>query len=186
MTSQFYDILIIEFLLNILKFWSNISIIILSWVRLNLLFENNNLKFKWLNKRRIITPIIFLSIVLWIDKLFTVRVNQNYFVFDEKDYDEFPSKNTFQEYVIRTKRSSNFIKYLGQTSYIFYILFVFNFLLNDVVVFLGGLNDVVAFDFKMLHDLNKKMRMKKNIKLKIISLKMQRKLSMENFENTET
>ncbi|CAF0893220.1 unnamed protein product [Brachionus calyciflorus] len=177
-SSQIFNIVIIEFFLNFLKFWSNTTLILISWTRLSLLTKEKSNSFEWSNRKFkiVLIVLIVVSVILWLDKFFTVRVNQNFFIFDEKDYDQFPNKNTFQDYFIVLKRSINSIKYYGLKSLIFYFLFILNFLLNDLVILVV----MLLLDFIMLYELRKKIKMKQNF-----AQTLNRKLNLEKMENDE-
>lgn len=164
---QIFEIIFVEFLLNNLKTWSNISIISISWLRLCLLISDKPwlkmiTKFQKKKKAKFLFATLFtISLFLSIDKLFVVRVNENFFVLDDKDYEEFPNKNTFmlQTYRDLGYHSIENIYFFGTNAIIFYALFVSSFILNDILLYLI----LFLIDLTILYYLRIKINFKKKL-----------------------
>lgn len=169
--SQIFDIVFVEFGLNVLKLWSNASILAISWLRLTLLIKKNHFLnrinlFKTEKSSRILVAcILLIGVLISVDKLFVVRVNQRFFDMDEKDYEEFPNKNTFMIRVYREvgDHSINSIFYRGNVALIFYSLFLVNFFLNDFVMYCL----LFVIDTSILYYLNKSVKRKKTLAKKL-------------------
>lgn len=180
---QWYDIIFVEFILGMLKIWSNITIIGISWLRLNGLATNDNsIKFKRKieeNKKSKILIILFLilSIILSIDKLFTVRINDKYFLIDYQNYEEFPNRNTFMLNIIRDVGSHSYeqILYSYNQAIFFYITFVLSFIVNDFLLYL------ILF----LIDLYIVIVVREKLKFKVKLAKKLDTKEEKNLENTE-
>lgn len=162
---QLFDIIFVGFFLNCLKIWSNITIVLLSWTR----FANViNAKFNFFKKKGImitrlkisISVFLILSFIFSVDKFFSSVINTNYFIGKEEYYVEFPNKNTFQNKMLRLRSLLNIdIKYYGIKSYIFFALFILNFLVNDLFLIIL----IVVTDIAMLFFLKKQIDTKKSI-----------------------
>ncbi|RMZ93115.1 hypothetical protein BpHYR1_048177 [Brachionus plicatilis] len=167
---QLYEIIFVEFFLNCLKILSNMSIILISWIRLSSLVSDNFfiLNGNEKNKKRLkwfISVFLFISLMLSVEKVFVAQINTNYFVGDEKEYVEFPNKNTFQHMLLRFRTIINIeIKYYGLVSYVFFVLFILNFLVNDVFLTLT----MIGTDIAMLYFLRGKIKLKKLIGKKMV------------------
>ncbi|RNA06382.1 hypothetical protein BpHYR1_029886 [Brachionus plicatilis] len=113
------------------------------WLLSNNLFNSLDTSFSkvcWSNKSKLkgtmekrIKIVIVISLGLSVDKIFSVQINTKYYPGEEKDYVEFPNKNTFQNKLIRLRSELNIeIKYYGVDSYFFYAFYILNFLVNDL------------------------------------------------------
>lgn len=132
--AQYFDIFIVEYLGNVLKLWSAISLIAMSIIRLNLL--KNKFKRNRLMLKIIFFILFFLSFVINVDKLIILRINISLDLLDWNEDHEFPDRNTFLLNFIQDRALSREIFYENSQSLIFYILFFMNFLLNDVLFFI--------------------------------------------------
>ena len=142
---QLFEIIFYDFFLNVLKYMSNISLIILSITRLYLLLKKNlNFLFKHLKTAFFIT--FFFSCMISIDKFFTSKINFNYLALEDSEYEEFPIKNSFQFWVFRER----IVTYFGTKAFIFYVFFIVNFLLNDVllIIILGIIDFLIIYFFR--------------------------------------
>ena len=165
---QLFDIIFVEFLLSVLKIWSNVSLIGISWLRLIILIKDKSwvkplVKFQKEKKFKILIAFLLgISVVISMDKLFVVRINENFFVMDERDYEEFPNKNSFISVLYRdvSKSRENGVIFSGTISYIFYFLYFVNFILNDLLVYLI----MLLIDVIMLYFLKQNIQSKKNLK----------------------
>ncbi|CAF1014101.1 unnamed protein product, partial [Brachionus calyciflorus] len=92
--AQYYEIYMVEFLGSILKMWSGLSLISISIKRLGLLSSKNWFRNKRLNLK-ILIILIIISILINLDKIFTIVLNRDIYLLDEEFSNEFPSRNTF-------------------------------------------------------------------------------------------
>ncbi|CAF1026422.1 unnamed protein product [Brachionus calyciflorus] len=181
---QLFDIILVEFLLNVLKIWSNASIICLSWLRLSCLSKDKN----WVKKltkfqntkifKILISFLLGISVFVSLDKLFVVRVNEQFFIMEENDYEEFPNKNTFMFTAFRDigDHSVSGVHYFGKKSVIFYVLFVANFILNDFILY----SLLLFIDLYILYLFNQNIKRKNKLAMK---LKTNGKQSTKNTES---
>ena len=168
---QLFDIIFVEFLLSVLKIWSNVSLIGISWLRLIILIKDKSwvkplVKFQKEKKFKILIAFLLgISVVISMDKLFVVRINENFFVMDERDYEEFPNKNTFMIMPLRDlgQHSISEIHYHGKTAIFFYVLFVFNFIFNDFLLYAI----LLLIDVFMLYYFNSYIREKNKLTQKL-------------------
>ena len=167
---QLFEIIFVHFCLNILKTWSNLTIIGISWLRLGFLSKELWIKKivdldKGKKSKVLLTIFLMASIIISIDKLFVVRLNEQFFVLKESDYEEFPNKNTF---IIKAFRDIGFhslseVYYYEGKAIIFYVFFVFNFFLNDIVLYLF----LFIIDVSIIFFLHKTLRNKKILSKKL-------------------
>ncbi|CAF0945697.1 unnamed protein product [Brachionus calyciflorus] len=153
--SQYYMIFFVEYLGSILKFWSSLTLIAISIARLGLL--SNKKYFKNYKINRFVISIIFIySILINLDKLFTIIVNSNEFVLDFDFGDEFPDRNTYINSISRLRYGRN-LQYSGPNTIIFYVLYFLNFAINDVVLYAI----LTCFDLGLYKTLRDKIQLKK-------------------------
>ncbi|CAF0793983.1 unnamed protein product [Brachionus calyciflorus] len=159
--SQYYLIYFVEYLGSIVKFWSSLTLIAISIARLNPL---SNKKF-FINSKTnhyLFLFILAFSILTNLDKLFVIRVNENEFVLDFDFGNEFPDRNTFINSMSIVKLDRK-IEYNGSDSIIFYVLFLLNFIINDIVLYLI----LTCFDFKIYKSFSNQIRLKKLMTTKL-------------------
>ncbi|CAF1115632.1 unnamed protein product [Brachionus calyciflorus] len=156
--SQYYIIYFVEYLGSILKFWSSLTLIFISIARLNLLSNIKYFKNTKINLLLILISLGF-SILVNLDKLFVIIVNENEFVSDFSFSNEFPDRNKFIIFI----RFGRKIQYNGSDTIIFYFLYLFNFIINDIVLYII----LTCFDFKIYKSLSKQIRLKKLITTKL-------------------
>ncbi|CAF1069689.1 unnamed protein product, partial [Brachionus calyciflorus] len=185
--TQLFEVIFVEFFLSLLKIWSNVLIIGISWLRLSLLIKDEFwvkkcIKFQRQKKAKILAKFLFLiSILISIDKLFIVRVNENLLVIDENYYEEFPNKNSFISVLYRdinSKQGNKNVLFTGKISYIFYLLNFVNFILNDVFIYLL----MLIIDIIMVYYLKKQIKAKKDLRKKCKTDNKFKK-SLENLES---
>ena len=169
---QLFDIIFVEFFLAILKIWSNVSLIGISWLRLAFLIKDKTWVKrieKFLKKKSskiCLVSLLIMSVLISIDKLFLVRVNERYFIMDEEYYEEFPDKNNFISVLYRdvgngkNEQSKN-VLFSGTVTYIFYLMYFLNFILNDFLIYLL----MFSIDIIMLFYLRRQIKSKKKLRL---------------------
>lgn len=179
---QLFDIIFVEFLVGVLKIWSNITIILLSWIRLSRLIESQPIvkKIAKLKQKKIFKFtfgfFLTISILLCVDKLFTVRINENFFVLDYKNYEEFPNKNTFILFLYREVGKHSYkILFYDKQALFFYIIFILNFFINDFLIYFF----ILLIDFNFLFFINEKF------KFKILLAKMLNTKKEKELKNTK-
>ena len=180
---QLFDIVFVEFLLNIFKTWLNVSFIGISWLRLMILIKDNPWVIKthkFQNEKKfkiLLASFLVISVLISLDKFFVVRVNEQHFVMDEKDYEEFPNKNTFMILPLRDlgDHSLSQVHYFGDKATIFFTLFVFNFILTDLLLYLI----IFLVDLYILYLFNSKIKYKKKL---VSKLKVNEKDGLKNAE----
>ncbi|CAF0946084.1 unnamed protein product [Brachionus calyciflorus] len=148
--AQYYDIYMVEFIGSILKMWSSLSLIFISIKRFELLTSNHLTKRNFL-KSKILFFIVLFSIIINLDKLFVVNINEKRFISGHEFAYEFPDKNTF---LLNFQQSR--IKYASYQSIIFYILYIVNFAINDVIFYII----LAAFDIGLIKSLHHQIKKK--------------------------
>ncbi|CAF1043748.1 unnamed protein product [Brachionus calyciflorus] len=159
--SQFFMIYFVEYLGSILKFWSSLTMIAISVARLSFLSSKNCLKEKK-NFRSWLLLALFYSIVINLDKVFVIFVNDNEYVLDFDFSNEFPDRNSFINKLTIIRGGRN-LKYHGEKSIIFYVLYVFNFCTNDIVLYAI----LTCLDLSICNSLRGNIKLKKLILTKI-------------------
>lgn len=152
---QLFEIVFGQFLTNILKFVSNICITCISINRLENLISQKKL-LQNINFKKLVFILFLFGIFLSFDKLVSISINFDYFVLEEKDYREFPNSNTFQFLFQRNAVNSIKFKFNGTIALIFYIFFMINFLINDILLVLI----TIFIDIALLYVLNKNIKKK--------------------------
>ncbi|RNA27263.1 hypothetical protein BpHYR1_036906 [Brachionus plicatilis] len=179
--TQLFAIIFGDFSTNILKFISNISLIVLSLIRLESLMNRTKIIEK-IEIKKFIFFLVFVGIFLSIDKLVSVRINEDYFVQSEKYYQEFPNSNTFQLSFQRVDYFAVRFKYNGSITLIFYIFFMTNFIINDFLLLVF----TIAIDSVLLNVLRKNIKQKSTISNLMGDRKIQNKYSTEKRETKIT
>lgn len=181
--SQLFDIIIIEFFLNSLKFLSNFTIIWISWDRFCLLIGKKSKLAEFYRKNfekifKIPTYLILLalSVILNIDKLLIYKVNDNYLEKNEYDYIGFPSKNNLEYlFYIPKLLDQNQIKHLGELNIKFLYFYAVNFFLNDFIMyfFMFLVDMFVCIKLKLEIDKKKSLQkmLNKNQIIKLVKAK---------------
>lgn len=143
--DQYYELYIIEYFNNIIKTYSNILCVLISFNRYILLDKNSY----WSRKAEHLSPssrkikvtlaiLGFLFLVLFnLNRILSSTVNRFYLSIDYYDYVEFPLKNTFSS-VNKVDLENSILpsSLLYKKNGTFFILFLINFFLNDIVLFL--------------------------------------------------
>lgn len=175
--AQLFDIIFYEFFMSNLKAWSNITIVMISWSRLSFLSRgllDRNSKISNRKNKILALVFIFLSFVLSLDKFFYIKINSDFFVMDDKDYEEFPNKNTFQI----TLYSDRSIQYVRNKSIIFYVYFTLSFILNDFLFYAL----MVLMDFMMVRQFRKNLSIKKLVESRISCQKLKNNVFRAEYE----
>ncbi|CAF0890401.1 unnamed protein product [Brachionus calyciflorus] len=165
-SSQIFDIIFIKFLANILKLMTNLSIIGISLLRLITLIKDKSImanigKFLKQKFSRILLILGLFGFLVSLDQFFINDINENLFIVSAIDYEKFPNENTFMNEISHffNRRVNSNIKYTGAVSYVFFIIYMLNFIVNDILLYVIMLvvDLALIFYLKESIDLKKKL-----------------------------
>lgn len=175
---QIIEKFLVEFIGNSIKTASNISIVLISKDRLDLL-NGKNVTFKTYERVIQLSLILIISFVINVHSIFTIEINYIKFLFDN-DYIDFPIKLTFKNIYHETFHIPIIGRNLADRNYdpIYFFLYLLKFISNDIFLFSANL----IFDFILMVKLRKAL----NKKLKIISINKKKVNEQETFEQKIT
>lgn len=194
---QYLEIYVVEFLGNIIKTSSNITNIAISLNRFALL-ENKSILSRILNRiqsYKYFKISLFLAMFLFlilvnIDKIITSFINELYFFESLYDYQQSPLKNSFANII--NLEDTYFFKLADSDSsnnFIFFILFIINFVSNDVFslsfLFIADFMILVKYrskiKLKIKFENSRNIKSKKSSKLEMFELKITTTILINSF-----
>ena len=159
---QYYEIYVVEYFGNIIKTSSNIIALLVSFERYINYKSSGNSKIQQIinKKKRILTIILIIAIFINLDRIITSEINSN--LFDQAyiySYPEFPLKNTFRGIFDKKIAYQDGFSFLKIKNTLYFVIFLSNFLFNNIVLLLF----LLIFDILLLIKFRKDITIKNRI-----------------------